>query len=389
MAEKILIVDDDLDTLRLVGLMLQKQGYEIVAANNGVQGLQKAAEEKPALILLDVMMPDMDGYEVTRRLRQSAATAHTPILMFTAKSQLDDKVTGFEAGVDDYLTKPTHPAELHAHVKALLARSSVTTQEAAEESADKKAYIVGVISVHGGLGVSTISMNLGSFLQKGLDAEVIVAEMQPGFGTLGRDLGFEECDEFSTLLKSAPDAINAEDVKNALNQHKTGLKFLLASEQPNELPLMESLPQYDAIVKQLAAIPRFLILDFGAGLPRMTQKLIRQCDHVIVVTEGIKNTIAHTKILLQNLLELGVDEDKFTMVLNNRVRTDRLLSLSEVEKTLGAHIGVTFTPAPELHAQASHLKSIGIILQSESITKQQFKKLAEIVVKHEKEQAEA
>ncbi|HLA86696.1 MAG TPA: response regulator, partial [Anaerolineales bacterium] len=123
MAEKILIIDDDKDTLRLVGLMLQRQGYEISAAANGTQGLTKALEERPDLILLDVMMPDMDGYEVTRRLRKNPATVNIPILMFTAKTQLDDKVTGFEVGVDDYLTKPTHPIELQSHVKALLARA--------------------------------------------------------------------------------------------------------------------------------------------------------------------------------------------------------------------------------------------------------------------------
>src|SRR5512144_335372 len=124
MTEKILIIDDDLDTLRLVGLMLQRQGYQISAATNGTQGLAKAFEEKPNLVLLDVMMPDMDGYEVARRLRKNPTTAQTPILMFTAKTQLDDKVTGFEVGADDYLTKPTHPSELQAHVKALLARST-------------------------------------------------------------------------------------------------------------------------------------------------------------------------------------------------------------------------------------------------------------------------
>ena len=123
MAEKILIIDDDVDTLRLVGLMLQRQGYEISAASNGSQGLTKALEERPDLILLDVMMPDMDGYEVTRRLRKNPVTAAIPIMMFTAKTQLDDKVTGFEVGADDYLTKPTHPTELQAHVKALLART--------------------------------------------------------------------------------------------------------------------------------------------------------------------------------------------------------------------------------------------------------------------------
>src|SRR3989304_2307540 len=106
MSEKILIIDDDLDTLRLVGLMLQRQGYQITAATNGQQGLDKAVEEEPDLILLDVMMPDMDGYEVTRQLRQNPVTADTPILMFTAKTQLDDKVAGFQDGAGGCPAKP-------------------------------------------------------------------------------------------------------------------------------------------------------------------------------------------------------------------------------------------------------------------------------------------
>ena len=130
MAEKILIIDDDLDTLRLVGLMLQRQGYQITAAHNGKQGLEKALEDTPNLILLDVMMPDMDGYEVARRLRGNPQTEKIPILMFTAKTQLDDKVAGFEVGADDYLTKPTHPSELQSHVKALLSRAGRTSENA-------------------------------------------------------------------------------------------------------------------------------------------------------------------------------------------------------------------------------------------------------------------
>ena len=122
MTEKILIIDDDVDTLRLVGLMLQRQGYQIVAASNGSQGLAKAFDERPDLILLDVMMPDMDGYEVTRRLRKNPTTATVPILMFTAKTQLDDKVTGFEVGADDYLTKPVNRQELLSALKRWIAR---------------------------------------------------------------------------------------------------------------------------------------------------------------------------------------------------------------------------------------------------------------------------
>jgi DNA-binding response OmpR family regulator len=122
MADKVLIVDDDVQTLRLVGLMLERQGFKIVAASNGMQALQMSRTEKPDVIVLDVMMPDMDGYEVTRRLRKEPDTAEIPILMFTAKAQVDDKISGYDSGADDYLTKPIHPAELTAHLRALLAR---------------------------------------------------------------------------------------------------------------------------------------------------------------------------------------------------------------------------------------------------------------------------
>ena len=129
MAEKILIVDDDVDSLKLIGMMLQRQGYEIVAASNGQQALARARADEPELIILDVMMPDMDGYEVCRRLRHDSTTQAIPIIMFTAKTLVDDKVAGFEAGADDYLTKPTHPSELQSHVKALLARASKSAEE--------------------------------------------------------------------------------------------------------------------------------------------------------------------------------------------------------------------------------------------------------------------
>ncbi|MHB8087441.1 MAG: response regulator transcription factor, partial [Anaerolineaceae bacterium] len=159
MTEKILIVDDDVETLRLVGLMLQRQGYQIVAANNGSQAISMARAESPDLIILDVMMPDMDGYQVTAELRKDPQLADTPILMFTAKSQVDDKVAGYDAGVDDYLTKPVHPAELIAHLKALLSRTRARQPAKTPKPA---AYTVGVVGCKGGLGSSTLAINLAA-----------------------------------------------------------------------------------------------------------------------------------------------------------------------------------------------------------------------------------
>ena len=216
MSEKVLIIDDDVDTLRLVGLMLQRQGYQITAATNGEQGLEKAFEERPDVILLDIMMPDMDGYEVTRRLRKNPITETTPILLFTAKTQLDDKVAGFEAGADDYLTKPTHPAELQAHIRALFARTHPKKPEEMDTALrEQHGRIIGVLSARGGLGTSTFACNLAGAFYSRTHAEVILAELTPGQGTLGRDLGAPASTGLNDLLCGKPVEATREKVELA------------------------------------------------------------------------------------------------------------------------------------------------------------------------------
>lgn len=121
---RILVVEDDPRVVVFIVDQLEYLGFEVIVARNGVEGLEQAQKAKPDLIVLDVMMPEMDGYEVCHRLKSSPETEHIPILMLTAKGQLEDKVRGFDKGVDDYLPKPYDKAEFEARVKALLKRSS-------------------------------------------------------------------------------------------------------------------------------------------------------------------------------------------------------------------------------------------------------------------------
>ncbi len=121
---KILVIDDDTAINELIKINLELQGYQVTQAFNGVEGFAKAKQEEPALIILDVMMPEVDGFTVAQRIRQADGISETPILMLTALSQLNDKVNGFNIGVDDYLTKPFEIDELIVRVRALLKRTS-------------------------------------------------------------------------------------------------------------------------------------------------------------------------------------------------------------------------------------------------------------------------
>lgn len=123
MAEQILVVDDDPDIARFVEVNLRSAGYEVSVASDGEEALTRATELRPDLVLLDVMMPRIDGFEVAQRLRRNPQTANTSIIMLTAKALSTDKVLGLTAGADDYIIKPFDPIELLARVKGTLRRA--------------------------------------------------------------------------------------------------------------------------------------------------------------------------------------------------------------------------------------------------------------------------
>ena len=384
MAEKILIIDDDVDTLKLVGLMLQKQSYQIVAANNGLQGLEQAENENPDLILLDVMMPGMDGYEVAKRLRANPLTANTPILMFTAKTQLDDKVTGFEAGADDYLTKPTHPSELNAHVKALLARTSKGKVATSPLPTEKRAFTIGILSPRGGQGVSTVAVNLGGALQQATKTDVIVAELRPGMGSLGPDLGEPKPIALTELLSGNIADMTRQKVKEELFLHETGLRLLFGSVQPKDNALANSVAPMEALVNRLSYLTSYLVLDLGAGLTTLAQKLVASCNLLFVVAEPVANALNHSRMLLNDLIEAGIPKANVQVVVVNRIRSDTQLTMQEMENQLGQPPVVAITPAPELIYMATRMKTIAINSRPDSLTAQQFAKLAAAVLEFEK-----
>jgi len=385
MADKILIVDDDLDTLRLVGLMLQRQGYHISAATNGQQGLEKAFEEDPDLILLDVMMPDMDGYEVTRRLRQNPSTAETPILMFTAKSQLDDKVIGFEVGVNDYLTKPTHPSELQARVKTLLARSGEKKEKSLFGDGDEnRGYVIGILGARGGLGITTLAANLAAGLLSRTKSEVIVAELLPGQGALALELGLSPTKGLVDLLSLGKlSELTRDKLRESLTYHGSGLKLLLSSDRPRDMQLVNQISNYEAVTMGLAGIARFVVLDLGVGIQPFAPKIIPHCDEVLILLEGVPNTIIHTKALIDDVTLLGINRRNISVVLNNRIRSDTQLPSSQVQNKLDHEIIGTLTPAPELFVQATRMQTPAILCQPESLTARQVNKLVDFITERE------
>ena len=122
MDKTVLVVEDDQDILGLIEWHIKAEGFRVLTEKNGEKGLKAALREKPDLIVLDLMLPGLDGLAVCKQLRKTAATAHTPVLMLTAKGEEIDRVVGFELGADDYMVKPFSPRELILRIRAILRR---------------------------------------------------------------------------------------------------------------------------------------------------------------------------------------------------------------------------------------------------------------------------
>jgi len=382
MPQKILIADDDVETLRLIGLMLQRQGFEIAAAANGAQALEMTRAVSPDLIILDVMMPDMDGYQVTRQLRQDASTAEIPILMFTAKTQVEDKVTGYEAGVDEYITKPIHPAELVARVKSLLSRAKAHPSAPVAE----RGYMIAVMAPKGGLGASTLTLNLAISYAQRVKSDVIAAELRPGHGSWAQDLGYNTKEGLNNLLRAKPFEIKNNYVESELLRTTySGVRLLLADSEISDIDLVEASAQLESVVRILPFLAPMVLLDIGVPVLPKIERVLASCDEILLITEPFPGSLRSTKRYMQELSNFGFGKSKLlTVVMINRIRADIQLTITQVQEAIGQPVAQVIPPVPEIAYQAA-LQFLPLVkLQPDGLIAQQYRRLAEIIAQRKK-----
>lgn len=370
MAEKILIVDDDIDSLKLIGLMLQRHGYEVIATSAGEQTFPKAISEHPDLIILDVMMPEMDGYEVTQQLRSDERTQDIPIIMFTAKTLIDDKVKAFELGADDYLTKPTHPAELASRVKSILARKS--TQKS--EGSGKAGQVIGVIGVKGGVGTTTVAANIAAAMTTE-ETQPIIADFCLGAGALGLFLGQGQTSNMTALLSKQPNEISQELVSEQLVEHESGMQLLLTSTRPKEALLNYAPETALEVVKTLRDLSDHVVLDLGNRMSAAVSLVAREVDQLLVIVEPNRIALDMAKQLFQALEADEIKRDKFNVAVMNRTQSNLQMPWQEIEQTLGLDIKAIISAAPDLAYQAVEANTPIVLFRPNAITASQLTKL--------------
>lgn len=379
-SHRILIADDDVDALRLVGLMLERKGYEIFAAASGHQALQKAIEKQPSLVILDVMMPDLDGYAVATHLREHPATEHIPILMFTAKTAVTDKIAGFQAGVDDYLTKPIHPSELTSRVEALLNRTQRTLQQSIA-SKDERGHIVSFLPCKGGVGNSTLAINTALELKTMYnDAKVVIAELKQGSGTLAMQMDMASAQGLSALLSQPLSALTKELLRRNINTHSSGLHLLCCTSKPAGFGPAISREYVRTILRYLDDDYDYVMLDLPTNLTEPFIEALNQSQTIILSSEAHPFAMDLAKDMIGCLDMMDVGMHKVSIVLTHRSEASGSINRASIEKALKRELISSLPYVPDLaYKSAQHGEPITVI-EPNSIYTQQIRRIVQIIV---------
>jgi CheY-like chemotaxis protein len=372
MAHRILVVDDDPNALRLISYALHREGFEVIPAQNGPEALKLVIEQPPDLVVLDVMMPQMDGYEVCRQLRENPATARLPVIMLTAKSQVEDKVRGFKAGADDYVTKPVLPAELVARVRALLVRSSYL----AEPVSNARGRVFAFLGAKGGVGVTTLAVNVAIDLSDH-NKSVILVDLNHAAGAVAMQLGLAPGQSLLPMLKDHTTPPTARSVTSNLLLHPSGIKVFPAPSRADVLGLDVEEKTIQAILEELTAQAEYVVIDAGHCLNPVSFAGITAADRLVIVTESdflSLELVKHTLNVVGNRQRRGTGID---IVMVNRTRSATVISKTEAEEYLKAKLAHFIIPAPEMCFQSNRNRIPIMISQPGNLTVEQIRELAE------------
>jgi pilus assembly protein CpaE len=310
-AGKVLVVDDDASVQRLLQFTLEQEGYEVVVASDGADGLRRWQQESPSLVLLDVTVRQLDGYEVATRIRaEESGSRHTPIIMLTTDKDVQGKVRALRAGADDYLIKPFHPAELMARMKSLIARFQPSESLVGRPPMGR---IHAYYGAKGGVGTTTIAINAAIALHDlGRSVCLVDGNLQFGDHRVFLDLGLDR--KSIVDLVSTP-SMDADLVKSIVIKHDSGVDLLLAPPSPEAADLVTATHLHQ-VLELLSGLYDYVIVDIDKRLEDRNLMVLDVADTIFAVMTADLSCLKNVRLVLETIGHLGYEQSKLKLVLN-------------------------------------------------------------------------
>jgi len=295
---RILVIEDDDDARLMYSIMLRSWGYEIIEAPTGAEGVRIARQQKPDLILLDIMMPDIDGYEVCKQLRSDPHFRTVPILFLSALDAPDDRIKGYTTGGDDFINKgKVEYQELGARIKAALDRLQ---RLRLEMRGKQPGTSLGLLSLRGGVGVSTLALNLAHYAASWIDTPTILLDLAFPIGSIGLWSGVEGSRHIAELLSRSAADINLSLIQSFSIQNVHGFWFIPGPSSIADLSGIRT-EAVERLLNVLSKEGYLVIMDLGRGTLPLSWQIQMHCDWVGVVTSAETTSRTLASLALKTL----------------------------------------------------------------------------------------
>ena len=349
---RVLVIDDEPLNHQLVAHALVSLQCEMHFAENGKNGISQARSLKPDVIITDVMMPDITGYEVTRILRREPQFAATPILVLTAQSGLQDKLKSFEVGADDHLTKPFEAAELAVRVASLLRRAEVVKSSRLEATREG-ARMIAVHSLRGGIGSSSLAVNLGVGLSALWRKPTILLDLTMTAGQVALMLNMTLKRTWADLAHYGAGELDNDALNSVISSHESGLHFVAAPTFPSEAETLRGETLGNAL--QLAkAQYEYVVADLPHDFSDVTLQALDRADMILLLASPDMASIRAVTAALDTYDKLDYPKEKLKFVLN-AIFPQSNLSKDKLEAALGMTAFVTIPYTRDVFVEAINL----------------------------------
>ncbi len=349
---RVLFIDDEPINHQLVARALEPLGCRMDFAETGHSGMAMARNLQPDVIITDVMMPELNGYELTRLLRRENQFSTTPIVILTAQSGLQDKLKAFEAGADDYLTKPFEAPELAARVTALLRRAEAA-RAMRPEAPVEEARTIALHSLRGGTGCSTLAVNLGIGLASLWPRSTLLLDLTMTAGQVALMLNMTLRRTWADIANHPADELDLEVLNSIIGVHESGLHFIAAPTFPAEADTLKA-GSLRAALRLVRGRYEYVVADLPHDFSEAAIQALDTADVILMVAAPDMASIRAVTAAMDTYNKLGYRTEKFRLVLCAPFAHSSL-TREKIEAALGISVAATMPFVQDVLVDAINL----------------------------------
>jgi CheY-like chemotaxis protein len=334
---RVLLIDDEQFYFKLIRKTLAEAEYTLEYAKSGTEGLAKIPSFEPEMLIVDLKLPEMDGFEILERLRRDPKHGHMPVIVITAKDELSEKLKAFELGADDYLVKPFQPEELVARMGILARRGKAMQLVREMETVNKStATVVTVHSLRGGVGCSSIVVNLGLAFYKLWGQQTLLIDGVLTAGQIALMLDGKPGATWENLVGINPENFDDAVVGEMMVPHKSGIRYIASPRYPIAADTFTS-DTLHQLMEKIKSQNEFALVDTSHDFSDMTIQMLSMSSLILLVMAPEMASLRTTISALEIYDRLGIPLEKVKIVLNNN-SSSPAIKQAQLEKVLKRNI---------------------------------------------------